>query len=167
MSEVDRLWAGWRSAYVESGQAPKSDGCVFCALFASSAPAEETNIVWRNDKVVAILNAFPYGTGHVLVMPVRHLSEMEDLEPDESAALWQATQDCVAAVKSAYRPGGVNIGANLGAAAGAGIPGHMHIHVLPRWFADTGFITAIANTRVLPEVLTETRRKLSEAWPAR
>ncbi len=167
MSGIDRLWAGWRSEYLADNKSSDkaADDCVFCGLVSSAAPAEETNIVWRNETAFAILNAYPYGTGHVLVMPVRHVAELEDLAPEESAEVWLRTQDCVAAVKAAYRPGGVNVGANLGAAAGAGIPGHLHMHVLPRWNADTNFMTAVANARVLPEALSETRRKISEAWP--
>ena len=167
--DIDRLWAGWRSEYVGGGAKPPVktlNGCVFCGLLQSGLPDEETNIVWRSELVFAILNAFPYGTGHLLVMPVRHIGELDQLESNESLALWQATQDAVAAVKRAYGCDGMNIGANLGAAAGAGIPDHLHMHVLPRWNADTNFMSSVANARVLPEALGVTWQKLRAAWTA-
>lgn len=162
---IDRLWAGWRSDYVGAGQREAPDGCVFCELLASGLPDEETSIVWRSNSVAAILNAFPYGTGHILVMPVDHVGELDELSSDHSAALWQATQAAVVAIRRAYAPNGVNVGMNLGTAAGAGIPGHLHMHALPRWNADTNFMSAVANARVLPEALVVTWRKLRDAWP--
>ena len=163
---MDHLWAGWRSAYVGGADRPRTVTCVFCDLFAAPDPPEVTNIVWRSELVVAILNAFPYGTGHVLVMPRRHVAEIEDLDREESDALWAAVNDAAAAIKVAYRPDGLNIGFNLGEGSGAGIPGHLHAHVLPRWKADTNFITSVANAKVLPEALDVTHRKLTEAWSA-
>jgi ATP adenylyltransferase len=165
---MERLWAGWRSSYLESTGdqvTAGADGCVFCGLLASDRPDEETLVVWRSEAVAAILNAFPYGSGHVLVMPTRHLGDLAEVGGDERSALWDGVHDAVAAVTAAYRPGGVNVGANLGRAAGAGIPGHLHVHVLPRWDGDTNFMTSVAETRVLPEPLAETWRKLQAAWP--
>ncbi|CAA9234657.1 MAG: hypothetical protein AVDCRST_MAG76-1438 [uncultured Acidimicrobiales bacterium] len=166
---MERLWAGWRSAYLDATGdvvAPGPDGCVFCGLLSSGLPDEETLVVWRSPLVSVILNAFPYGSGHLLVMPVRHVADLVEVVGDERAALWGAVHAGVEAVTDAYRPGGVNVGANLGRAAGAGIPGHLHVHVLPRWEGDTNFMTTVAQTRVLPETLVETRRKLQSAWPA-
>ncbi len=165
MAELDRLWAGWRSEYVAGETSPKSAGCVFCNILNSGMSDEEANIVWRGELTFAILNAFPYGTGHMLVMPIRHVGELGALTADESSELWEATRHGVAALDSAYHADGANIGANLGEAAGAGIPEHLHIHVLPRWNADTNFMTAVAGTRVLPEALPVTWQKLREAWP--
>ncbi len=171
MSSLDRLWAGWRSEYIdgvtEAGPAP-ADGCVFCAILASGLPDEETNIVWRHPHglAFAILNAFPYTSGHLMVMPVRHVGDLEDLSGPEGAAIWQGVIEAVAAIKAAYRPDALNIGANLGRAAGAGIPGHFHMHVLPRWNGDTNFMTSVANTRVLPETLATSGRKLRACWTA-
>ena len=165
-SPVEQLWAGWRSEYVAgSGGVVGDCDCVFCRLLGSDLDQRETNIVWRNELVAAMLNAYPYGTGHLLVMPVRHVADLEDLSPGESTALWEAAQSAVAAVKKAYHPDGANLGANLGSAAGAGIPSHLHLHVLPRWTADTNFMSAVANTRVLPEALEVTWSRLTEAWP--
>jgi len=166
---MERLWAGWRSAYLETAGeevAPGPDGCVFCGLLASDLPGERTLVVWRSPLVAAVLNAFPYGSGHLLVMPVRHVGDLTEVAGEERSALWEAVHAGVEAVTAAYRPGGVNVGANLGRAAGAGIPGHLHVHVLPRWDGDTNFMTAVAETRVLPEPLADTWGKLRAAWPA-
>lgn len=165
---MERLWAGWRSSYLETTGAdmvPGPDGCVFCGLLESGRPGEETLVVWRSPLVAAVLNAYPYGSGHVLVMPVVHVGDLAEVDGPLRAALWDAVHAAVAAVTRAYRPAGVNVGANLGRAAGAGIPGHLHVHVLPRWDGDTNFMTTVAQTRVLPEPLDETWRKLRAAWP--
>jgi ATP adenylyltransferase len=159
---MERLWAGWRTNYINAGGAHGQ--CVFCGLLASDLPNEETNIVWRDDKVAVILNAYPYGSGHTLVMPVRHLGELEALTEDESQALWNAITKTARVVKLAYTAPGLNVGFNLGSASGAGIPDHLHAHVLPRWNADTNFMTSVANTRVLPEPLTDTWKKLRDSW---
>ena len=175
MSGLDRLWAGWRSGYIEglTGQGPPTGpggadgGCVFCAILASGRPDEETYVLWRHPGggAVALLNAYPYGSGHLMVMPVRHCASPEDLSPEEGIALWQGMTEAVQAVRQAYRPDGLNVGANLGRAAGAGIPDHFHMHVLPRWAGDTNFMTAVAEVRVLPEPLSTSYRKLTGSWP--
>jgi ATP adenylyltransferase len=169
---LDRLWAGWRSEYVADHSAGVADavqtegGSVFTRILASGEPDEATGVLWRGERVFAILNRFPYGTGHVLVMPYREVATLEDLGGDELTDLWTAVRDTVVALRRAYSPDGLNVGLNLGAAAGAGVPGHLHVHVLPRWSADSNFMTAVAETRVLPEALPTTWRKLREAWPA-
>jgi diadenosine tetraphosphate (Ap4A) HIT family hydrolase len=164
---MDRLWAGWRSGYVAAAGngALAGEGSVFTRILATGLPDEETRVVWRGELVFAILNAYPYTSGHVLVMPYREAADLEDLTPAESDALWAGTRAAVAAVKAAYRPQGVNVGINLGEAAGAGIPSHLHVHVLPRWQADSNFMTSVAEVRVLPEPLGETWAKLRAAWP--
>ena len=126
---------------------------------------ETAYIVHRGRHTFAILNAYPYGTGHLLVMPFREVGELEDLTEEESVDLWRLLNEAVATIKSAYRPEGVNIGFNLGRAAGAGVPTHVHGHVLPRWNADSNFMTAVAEARVLSEPLAVTWRKLVDAWP--
>jgi len=164
---LDRLWAGWRGEYVAGAADPPGEGCVLCRILAGGPDDdEERGVVWRGQRVAVVLNAYPYTTGHVMVLPVRHVGELEDLDGDESADLWAAAVDAVAALKAAYRPGGVNLGANLGKAAGAGVPGHLHLHGLPRWDGDTNFMTSVAETRVLPEALPVTWRKLRDAWPS-
>jgi ATP adenylyltransferase len=165
VTEVDRLWAGWRSTYIEEVASDNaSTGDVFTAILRSGLPDEETHIVWRGELTFAILNRYPYISGHVLVMPYREVGELEDLTPPEHTELWATVTDCVRAIKVAYRPHGLNIGMNLGAAAGAGIPSHLHVHVMPRWDADSNFMTSVAETRVLPESLPDTWRKLHDAW---
>jgi ATP adenylyltransferase len=164
-----QMWAGWRSGYIRStATAPSpedSSECVFCRILRSGEPDEATYIVRRSDECFAILNAYPYTNGHLMVMPVRHLSDLEDLTPTECTCLWALVTDGVRALKTAYAPDGINVGANLGRAAGAGIPGHLHVQCLPRWFGDTSFMTSIADVRILNEDLTETWSRLRDAWP--
>jgi ATP adenylyltransferase len=167
---LDRLWAGWRSEYIESAtSAPGGEeGCVFCAILASGLPDEQTHVLWRHPDglAFAILNAYPYGSGHLMVMPIRHAASPEELSDLEGTAVWDGATRAVRAVRSAYGPDGINMGANLGRAAGAGVPGHFHVHVLPRWAGDTNFMTSVAETRVLPEPLDVSAAKLRSAWPA-
>ena len=166
---MGRLWAGWRSEYISSvgsGADSADDGCVFCRILGSGLDDAETKVVWRGSRVVALLNAFPYTSGHVMVLPARHVGEVEALEPAEHDELWSTVTDGVRALKSAYRPEGINVGANLGRAAGAGVPGHFHVHLLPRWNGDTNFMTTVAEARVLPESLDTSWDKLRKAWPS-
>jgi ATP adenylyltransferase len=141
---------------------------VFCSILASGLPDEETHILWRHPEgaAVAILNAYPYTSGHLMVMPVRHVPDLEDLDEEEASELWSGLRDSVAAIRQAYRPDGLNVGANLGRSAGAGVPGHLHLHVVPRWTGDTNFMTTVAGARVLPETLEFSAEKIREAWPA-
>ncbi|MGH9076298.1 MAG: HIT family protein [Acidimicrobiales bacterium] len=173
---MERLWAGWRSAYVSSGDgaagvpvagAEGGQGCVFCRIVASPEPDLDKHVLWRHPGagVVAILNAFPYTTGHLMVLPERHVADLEDLRPAELAAVMEGAAAGCRALKAAYGPDGINLGANLGAAAGAGVPGHLHLHVLPRWVGDTNFMTSVAEVRVLPEALAATAGRLRDAWP--
>jgi diadenosine tetraphosphate (Ap4A) HIT family hydrolase len=162
---LDRLWAAWRGEYVAGADAANAEGCVFCALLASDLADSETHIVWRGSQCFAVLNAFPYTSGHLLVMPQRHVSELEALTLEETAELWAAVTTAVVAIKAAYGPDGVNLGANVGRAAGAGIPAHFHVHALPRWTGDTNFMTSVAEARVMPEALSTSWDKLTAAWP--
>jgi ATP adenylyltransferase len=161
---LERLWAGWRSEYVGSVGAPADQGdCLFCALAEMSD--DEGLIVARDDQAFAVLNLYPYTSGHLMVAPRHHESDLERLADSDAAALMHLTQRATAAVKTAYGPDGVNVGMNLGRAAGAGIPGHLHVHVLPRWVGDTNFMTAVAEARVMPESLDRTLERIREAWP--
>jgi ATP adenylyltransferase len=180
---LDHLWAGWRTEYLSSvSEDPAGEGgdqerptggdeeakahCVFCRILASGQPDDETHIVWRDASglVVALLNAYPYATGHLMVMPVRHAGDLETLRADEASALWAGVSAAVTACKRAYRPDGLNVGINLGRAAGAGVPGHLHVHVVARWVGDSNFMTSVAETRVLPEALSVTAAKLRASW---
>ena len=157
---MERLWAGWRSEYVTGEDVHDDAKCVLCRVIEDG-----TYVVWRDDLVAVILNAFPYTSGHVMVLPVRHVAEVEDVLRAEVGAVWSAVANAVRALKASYSPDGLNMGANLGRMAGAGIPGHFHVHVLPRWSGDTNFMTSVAETRVLPESLDATLEKLQKAWP--
>ena len=168
---LDRIWAGWRTTYLDavvtddSSLRPVASGqSLFERLFNSGEPDERTHIVWRGATCFAILNAFPYGSGHVLVLPQRAVRELDGLTPAEHAELWAAVTAAVSAIKTAYAPDGVNVGLNLGRGAGAGVPDHLHVHCLPRWSGDSNFMTAIAETRVLPEPLDVTWQKLRDVW---
>lgn len=163
---LERLWAGWRSTYVSNFGTDDSEdkGCVFCRIL-DHADDREAYVVRRFDACAVVLNAYPYGSGHCMVLPYRHVGQLEELDEGALGELWRVVTDGVRAVKAAYSPGGVNVGANLGPAAGAGVPGHLHVHVLPRWEGDTNFMTSVAETRVLPEPLSVTYDKLTKAWP--
>jgi ATP adenylyltransferase len=167
---LDRLSAGWRRAYVEqataardAGEDERAEQCIFCRL--ANGPVDvTTGVVDLSAHSFVVLNAYPYGSGHVLVLPRRHVAAVAELSEEESVALWRSATRALAAIELAYAPDGANLGANLGRAGGAGIPGHLHLHVLPRWDGDTNFMTAIAETRVLPEDLDETYAKLHGAF---
>lgn len=169
-----RLWAGWRTSYIErinqTSTRPGPDsggGSLFERLLASDLADEERHILWQGHTCFAVLNAYPYGSGHVLVLPQRAVVDLADLTPEESSELWAGVNDAVAAIGAAYSPDGVNVGINIGAGAGAGVPDHLHVHCLPRWSGDTNFMTSVAETRVLPEPLDLSWRKLHDAWPRR
>ena len=163
---LERLWAGWRAAYVTDAATTPPGGpaeCLFCAL--AKAPDEEGLVVARDDLTFAVMNAFPYTSGHLMIAPIRHEAELEGLKADEAASAMETVQHAVRALKSAYTPDGLNVGVNLGRPAGAGVPGHVHFHVLPRWNGDTNFMTTVAETRVLPEGLHSSWEKVRAAWP--
>ncbi len=166
---IERLWASWRSEYVSTaatkvGAEAKAGRCVFCAL-SEMGVTVESGVVHLDAVSMCVLNAFPYGSGHLLILPRRHESHLLALTEAEAAGVWSTARRAVAALEVAYQPGGINLGANLGEAAGAGIPAHLHLHALPRWAGDTNFMTSIAETRVLPESLDTTWEKVTQAWP--
>lgn len=123
-----------------------------------------TYILWRGERCFALLNAYPYTSGHLMVLPKVAVQNLEDLDDETYRELWDGVRMGVRAVKSEYQPEGVNVGMNLGRASGAGVPDHMHVHVLPRWSGDTNFLTSVAEARVLPESLSDTWSRLSAAW---
>jgi len=147
-------------------RAQHDDGTtLFESILASSQPDEHTHIVWRGRTCFAILNAYPYTSGHLLVLPKRGVSGLEELTDVEHRELWDTVRTGVGVIRSAYDPEGVNVGLNLGQGAGAGVPDHLHVHIVPRWLGDTNFMTAVADARVLPEALTDSWRRLVDAWP--
>lgn len=139
---------------------------VFTAIEKSNLPDEESFVLHRGETCFVVLNLFPYTTGHTLVLPKVPHKSLTDLTQSEYVELWATVRDAVTAIECSYVPDGVNIGLNLGKAAGAGIPDHLHVHCVPRWLGDTNFMTAISGTRVLPEVLGESWKRLKENWPA-
>jgi len=149
---MDRLWAGWRSDYI-SGIAHGEDGCLFCTLL--SGEDEESLILERGPLSFTVLNAFPYTSGHLMVAPIRHESELNGLSLEEGAALFAGLQRATQALRDVSHPDGFNVGANLGREAGAGVPGHLHFHAVPRWGGDTNFMTIIGEVRVIPGALEE------------
>jgi len=161
---LERLWAGWRTQYVtETAFAPPTDECVFCEL-VGAAP-DDAQVLVRDELVFAVVNIYPYTSGHLMVAPLRHEGFLDELTDDEADAVMRMTRSAITALRGAYDPEGMNVGMNLGKAGGAGVPGHLHVHVLPRWAGDTNFMTSIAEARVLPESLSTTRERLLAAWP--
>lgn len=166
---LDRLWAGWRSTYISGGTDTATDadrgGTLFERILASGLSDRETYILWRGERCFALLNAYPYTTGHLLVLPKRGVPDLTDLDDEETVELWLGVRDAVGALRTAYEPSGVNVGLNLGGAAGGGVPDHLHVHCLARWSGDSNFMTTVAEARVLPEPLDVTWSRLREVWP--
>ena len=153
---MERLWTPWRLAYVSGGDEP--DGCVFCG--AQSSDDAEPLIVFRGAHCFVILNLFPYNNAHLLVVPNRHVASLAEASAEERQEMIHLAAVAETAIHEAYAPHGLNMGINLGKPAGAGVPGHLHMHVVPRWNGDTNFMTVIGQTRVLPEELPQTADKL-------
>lgn len=162
---LDRFSAAWRESYVTSAFAGAFDEgpkeCVFCAL-GREPVGESSGVLRRSEFCFVVLNAFPYGSGHLLVVPYRHLASPEELRDEEYLDFSLTLRDTVGALKATYGPDGMNVGMNIGSAAGAGIPQHLHAHALPRWEGDTNFMTTIGETRVLSESLQSTWQKVHE-----
>jgi ATP adenylyltransferase len=167
VSQLDRIWNGWRATYVNqlADRVPSAEGSVFTQILASGLSDDDANIVRRGRLTFVILNAFPYTSGHLMVLPYREVANLDDLTPDEATELWATVTDAVRAVRTAYRPGGVNVGINMGQPAGGSVSEHLHVHVVPRWTGDANFMTAVAEARTLPEPLSFSARKLRDAWP--
>jgi ATP adenylyltransferase len=157
---VEQLWAPWRLEYIKS--ADEEPGCVFCAAVAGDD--EEKLVVHRGEHTIVLLNKFPYASGHFMVAPVRHEGEFGELNPQEIVEIHRDVSSGIGALARLYAPQAYNLGWNLGRAAGAGVVDHVHLHVVPRWSGDTNFMPVLADVKVLPEHLVETRRKLAETW---
>lgn len=167
---MDRLWSGWRTSYIEGlATGPvvaRAEGqSLFEGILSSGLADRDTYVLWRGDRCAALLNAFPYISGHLMVMPLRAVAQLDELDAATYTELWEGVRRAVIAVKAAYQPRGMNVGVNIGEAGGAGVPDHLHVHVMPRWPGDTNFMTTIAEARVLPEPLGVTWEKLRAAWP--
>jgi ATP adenylyltransferase len=157
---MDYLWTPWRYAYVSTAE--KTAACVFCDA-AKAAADRQSLIVHRGEFCFIILNAFPYTAGHVMIVPYAHLDELRKLPEEAANEMMQLSQRMESVLRDLYRPDGINLGMNIGKAAGAGIAGHIHMHVLPRWVADANFMTVVAETRMLPETLDETWKRMTVA----
>ncbi|HKN63754.1 MAG TPA: HIT domain-containing protein [Gaiellaceae bacterium] len=160
---MERLWAPWRLEYVQ--HADENDECVFCR--AAALPEDEPELViHRGELAFVLLNKFPYASGHLMVAPYRHGSAFDDLGEEEALETHRLAVEAIAALQAVFAPEGFNVGWNLGRVAGAGIVDHGHLHVVPRWNGDTNFMPVLADVKVIPEHLLETRRKLADAWPS-
>ncbi|HEY6804300.1 MAG TPA: HIT domain-containing protein [Pyrinomonadaceae bacterium] len=157
---MDRLWSPWRAKYIASGVDAQSEGCVFCRMGEDAANDDANLVVHRGTHNFVALNLYPYITGHLLVVPYQHLGNLFSTAKEITDELMDLTKRAQVAIKDVYAPHGFNLGMNLGAAAGAGIVDHIHLHILPRWSGDTNFMTTVADTRVIPESLETTYSKL-------
>ena len=153
---MERLFTPWRMQFVAGGQ---HADCLFCAKSRDTRDAENL-VLHRSDQSFILLNLYPYNSGHLMVAPLLHIADLDALPASVSADLWALTQRAVAALSAEYRPDGYNIGMNLGRAAGAGVPDHLHLHVVPRWSGDANFMPVTADTKVLPETPDQTYRRL-------
>jgi len=156
------IWAPWRLEYI--GDAASQDACVFCRE-ANDELGEHSLAVRRGEHAFVLLNKFPYSSGHVMVASLRHVGELGELTRDEAAEVHELTTQAIAALRNVYGPDAFNVGWNLGQVAGGSISGHLHEHVVPRWAGDTNFIPVLADVKVVPEHLLETRERLRAAWP--
>jgi ATP adenylyltransferase len=162
------LWAGWRSAGFSSSasgmSAPAAPGCVFCRIIASPEPLEDKLVLHQDEAVMVLMNLYPYTSGHLMVVPTPHVGELAELGAETSASMWQMIGKADAVIRSTFHPDGTNIGINQGRAAGASIPDHLHVHIVPRWANDTNFMTAVADTRVMIETVHRSFERLSTNW---
>lgn len=155
---MEHLWSPWRSAYVEGKECPPAGHCIFCD--AVQGGDEESYILHRGRFNFVLLNRFPYTSGHLMIAPFEHVSRLSHTDPASSLEMMALTRAAERILEATYHPAGLNLGMNLGQAAGAGIAEHIHMHVLPRWIGDTNFMAAVGETRVMPESLEQTYSKL-------
>jgi ATP adenylyltransferase len=160
---MDRLWAPWRMQYV--GGEPKP-GCLFCRVIENPQDEDAYLVVWRPEGAIVMLNKFPYNPGHAMVAPLAHRSTLEDLDDAETADLMRAVRRTFTVLRTVMKPEGLNAGVNVGRAAGAGIPDHVHFHVVPRWNGDTNFMAVIDDVKIVNEALEQTAEKLRNAFAA-
>jgi ATP adenylyltransferase len=158
---MKRLWAPWRMEYIAGDQRP---GCLFCRVIEHPDDKDAELVVWRPEGALVIMNKFPYNPGHTIVAPHAHLPGLENLNDEQTTDLMRALRRTIDVLRTILKPEGFNIGANIGRAAGAGIPDHIHLHVVPRWNGDTNFMPVIDDVKVVNEALAETAAKLKEAF---
>ena len=160
---MDYLWTPWRYAYITNAgkNEGKPDGCIFCEL--PKLADQDAKIVYRGQHCFIILNSFPYTAGHVMIVPFAHLDELQKLPEAAAQEMMALSQKMESVLRQVYSADGINLGMNIGRAAGAGVTGHIHMHVLPRWVGDTNFMTVTGESRVLPEALEETWGRIRAA----
>jgi ATP adenylyltransferase len=156
---MDHLYTPWRRDYI---QTTKADGCVFCN--AIKMQDSEALVVVRAEYSFVILNRYPYTNGHLMVVPYEHVDTLEALTQATRAEMMELQTRAMGVLRAVYAPQGFNLGGNIGSAAGAGIAEHVHLHILPRWAGDTNFMTAVGNTRILPELIEDTWKRIQEKW---
>jgi ATP adenylyltransferase len=159
---MDYLWTPWRYQYMKEVESGKQPECIFCDAAARKDDAE-TLVAYRGAKVFVILNRFPYTSGHIMIVPYAHVGDLASCDPESLAEMMKLAQRVEIAFRANYKPDGMNLGMNLGRAGGAGVVGHVHLHVLPRWFGDSNFMTVAGETRVLPEDLRTTYQRLHKS----
>ena len=169
MNKLENLWAGWRKEYLSlnnsGNHSDDSEKTLFEGIDQSQLPDEETFVIEKRKLTMVLLNVYPYTSGHLLVVPRRPVETLAGLSSEEHDSLWKMVTDATTTLQKVFSPEGINVGLNQGEAAGAGVPDHLHVHVVPRWSGDTNFTTVTANTRVIPEALIDTWTRISEAWP--
>jgi ATP adenylyltransferase len=158
---MKHLWSPWRMKYIEKQE--KEEGCVFCNAQAKTDSAENL-IAFRGKYAYVILNRYPYTSGHLMVIPFMHKSNLEELNSQTRAEMIELTSQCTTILRKVYKTESFNIGVNIGEAAGAGVLGHVHIHIVPRWAGDTNFMTTLGEARVLPESLEDTYKRVKETF---
>ncbi len=157
---MDYLWTPWRYAYVTAAE--KATACIFCDL-PKSGDDQKARIVHRGQYCYIVLNTFPYTPGHVMIVPFAHLDELQKVPAEAAGEMMELSQRMEHVLRQLYSPDGINLGMNIGKAAGAGVAGHIHMHVLPRWMADANFVSVVGETRILPESLEATWKRMTEA----
>ena len=158
---MKRIWSPWRMKYIENHE--KQEGCIFCNALARADNAENL-IIKRGELAFVILNLYPYTSGHIMVAPMAHQPSLEFLDTDSRSEMMELVSQSIEVLKQIYKPHAFNVGANIGEAAGAGEPGHVHLHIVPRWTGDTNFMATLGETRVLPEALEDTYRRIKAGF---
>lgn len=153
----DCLWAPWRIQYIKN---PKPPGCIFCKAISELGKEREHHVLMRNAHVFIIMNRYPYSNGHLMAAPLRHVSDLTTLAPDEMCALIYAVRSSTEILRKAMRAEGFNVGINIGRVAGAGVEEHLHVHIVPRWNGDVNFMPVVANVHILPALLDQTYDRL-------
>ncbi|GER80191.1 MAG: HIT domain-containing protein [Anaerolineales bacterium] len=159
---MKRMTTPWRRKYIEGHI--KEDGCVFCNALAKTEDNSKNLIVHRGQRAFVIVNLFPYTNGHLMVAPMDHKASLELLDSETRAEMMELSSQAIVILKNIYHPQAFNVGANIGKAAGAGVPDHVHMHIVPRWAGDSNFMSILGETRVLPETIDETYKRVKEGW---